>query len=107
GPEADLVPAAGFDVDLLPGRGIQRRLTPANIRAIFDLLRALWRGVLLVRRHRPHVVVALGGYASFACGVGAVLSRRPLVLLEQNHRAGAVNRILRHFARASAVSFEG
>ena len=60
-----------------------------------------------MRRHRPAVVVVLGGHASFACGVGAVLARRPLVLLEQNVRAGAVNRVLRRFATASAVSFEG
>lgn len=107
GPEAELVPAAGFEVDVLPGRGIARRLTVANVAASFDLVRALARGVGLVRRHRPEVVVVLGGYASFACGVGAIVSRVPLVLLEQNRRAGAVNRLLRPFAAASAVSFAG
>lgn len=107
GPEADLVPHEGFSVEVLPGRGIQRRLTAANVAAILDLLRALWRGISIVRRRRPDVVVVLGGYASFACGVGAVLLRRPLVLLEQNARAGAVNRVLRRFATASAVSFPG
>lgn len=107
GPEADLVPREGFTVEVLPGRGIQRRLTAANIAAVLDLLRAVWRGVSIIRRRRPEVVVVLGGYASFACGVGAVLLRRPLVLLEQNARAGAVNRVLRWFASASAVSFEG
>ena len=107
GPEAELVPRAGFTVEVLPGRGIQRRLSLANIGAVLDLLRALWRGINIVRRRRPEVVVVLGGYASFACGGGAVLLRRPLVLLEQNAKAGAVNRVLRRFATASAVSFEG
>jgi undecaprenyldiphospho-muramoylpentapeptide beta-N-acetylglucosaminyltransferase len=107
GPESELVPAQGFTVDVLPGRGIARRLTLANVGAVIDLVRALVRGVGLVRRRRPAVVVVLGGYASFACGVGAVLCRVPLVLLEQNRRAGAVNRVLRWFAAASAVSFEG
>lgn len=106
GPESTLVPEAGFTVDVLPGRGIQRRLVVANLGAVIDLVRALVRGVWLVRRHRPEVVVVLGGYASFACGVGAVLTRTPLVLLEQNKKAGAVNRALRRFARASAVSFD-
>lgn len=107
GPESELVPAAGFTVEVLPGRGIQRRLALANFGAVLDLLRAMWRGVRIVRRRRPAVVVVLGGYASFACGLGAVLTRTPLVLLEQNKRAGAVNRLLRRFATASAVSFEG
>jgi UDP-N-acetylglucosamine:LPS N-acetylglucosamine transferase len=107
GPESTTVPAAGFTVDVLPGRGIQRRLAVANLGAIVDLVRALARGIGIVRRRRPAVVVVLGGYASFACGVGAVLARVPLVLLEQNKKAGAVNRVLRRFATASAVSFEG
>jgi UDP-N-acetylglucosamine:LPS N-acetylglucosamine transferase len=107
GPESELVPAAGFSVEVLPGRGIARRLTLANVKAVADLLRAMVRGVGIVRRRRPAVVVVLGGYASFACGLGAVATRVPLVLLEQNKRAGAVNRVLRRFAAASAVSFEG
>jgi UDP-N-acetylglucosamine--N-acetylmuramyl-(pentapeptide) pyrophosphoryl-undecaprenol N-acetylglucosamine transferase len=90
---------------VLPGRGIQRRLALANLGAVLDLLRAVARGIGIVRRHRPAVVVVLGGYASFACGVGAVIWRRPLVLVEQNQRAGAVNRVLRWFATSAAVSF--
>jgi len=74
---------------------------------VAGLLRGLGGGVAMVARRRPAVVVALGGHASFACGVGAVLARVPLVLLEQNVRAGAVNRVLRRRAAASAVSFEG
>jgi len=107
GVEAELVPAAGFGLDELPGRGLERRVSLGNVRAAMGLVRATVRGVGLVRRHRPAVVVVLGGHASFACGVGAVLARRPLVLVEQNVRAGAVNRVLRRFATASAVSFEG
>jgi UDP-N-acetylglucosamine:LPS N-acetylglucosamine transferase len=107
GPEKELVPAAGFTVDVLPGRGIQRKLSLANVGAAIDLVRAMVQGIGIVRRRKPAVVVVLGGYASFACGVGAVIRRVPLVLLEQNKRAGAVNRLLRRFAAASAVSFAG
>lgn len=107
GVERDLVPAAGFPLTELPGRGIQRRLTLDNVRAAVALARGLVQGISLVRRLRPDVVVVLGGYASFASGVGAIVSRRPIVLVEQNARAGAVNRVLRRFAKASAVSFAG
>jgi UDP-N-acetylglucosamine:LPS N-acetylglucosamine transferase len=107
GVEAELVPAAGFGLDELPGRGLQRRFTLANLSAAIGLIRATLTGIRLVRQYRPAVVIVLGGHASFACGVGAVLARRPLVLLEQNAKAGAVNRVLRWFATASAVSFAG
>ncbi len=105
GVERDLVGRAGFGLTELPGRGIQRRFTLSNVRALWALARGLVRGIGLVGRTRPDVVVVLGGYASFACGAGAVLRRRPLVLMEQNARAGAVNRLLGRWAAASAVTF--
>lgn len=109
GLEARLVPEAGFALTLLPGRGIARRLTPAalidNVGAVVGLVRAFVQAVGLVRRHRPGAVVAVGGYASVACGLGAVLWRVPLIVHEQNAVPGAANRLLSRFAAANAVSF--
>lgn len=107
GSEARLVPEAGFGITLLPGRGIQRRLTLANLAAAWGLVRAVGRAVGLVRRRRPQVVLALGGYASVACALAALVWRVPLVVAEQNAVAGAANRLVARFARASAVAFTG
>lgn len=107
GSEARLVPEAGFGITLLPGRGIQRRLTLANVAAAWGLVRAVGRAVGLVRRRRPQVVLALGGYASVACALAALLWRVPLVVAEQNAVAGAANRLVARFARSSAVAFTG
>jgi len=106
GLEARLVPEAGFDVTLLPGRGIQRRLTLDNVGAVWGLARALAQGVRLVRREQPAVVLTLGGYASLACVLGAIVGRVPIVVTEQNARAGAANRLAGRVARACAVPFE-
>ncbi len=105
GLEARLVPEAGFDQTLLPGRGIARSLTTDNVGAVIGLIRALVMAIGLVRRHRPAAVVAVGGYASVACGLGAVLWRVPLIVHEQNAVPGAANRLLARFAAVSAVSF--
>jgi UDP-N-acetylglucosamine--N-acetylmuramyl-(pentapeptide) pyrophosphoryl-undecaprenol N-acetylglucosamine transferase len=64
GIERRLVPAAGFTVTLLPGRGIARHLTTANLAAAGGLAVAVVKAVVLVGRLRPSVVVAVGGYAS-------------------------------------------
>lgn len=107
GVEAALVPAAGFTLDQLSGRGIQRRVTPANVGAVVGIIRSLVRAFAIVRRRRPAVVVALGGHASVTCALAAVVLRVPVIVLEQNVRAGAANRLIGRFARAAAVSFEG
>lgn len=106
GIESRLVPEAGFEVELLPGRGIERRLSVQNVVALWGLATALWRAVRLVHRRRPAVVVALGGFASAACALAALLWRVPLVVAEQNARAGAANRLVARLARACAVPFD-
>lgn len=109
GIETRLFPETEFDSTLLPGRGIARSLHPKrvvdNIGAVIGLVQAFLTAVGLVRRLRPTAVVAVGGYASVACGLGAVLWRVPLVVHEQNAVPGAANRLLSRFAAACAVSF--
>jgi undecaprenyldiphospho-muramoylpentapeptide beta-N-acetylglucosaminyltransferase len=107
GIERELVPAAGFPLVLLPGRGIQRRLTAANLAALAGLVRAAAMALGLVARHRPRVVVALGGYASVPVALAAALWRVPVVVAEQNAVPGAANRLVARFAKAAAVSFPG
>lgn len=107
GPEAILVPEAGFSITLLPGRGIARRLTWANVGAVLGLVAALVQGIGLVVRRRPAVVLSVGGYAAVPAAVAAVVLRVPLVLHDQNAVPGLANRLVGRFARAAAVSFPG
>jgi UDP-N-acetylglucosamine--N-acetylmuramyl-(pentapeptide) pyrophosphoryl-undecaprenol N-acetylglucosamine transferase len=103
--DARLVTEWGFQLDALPGRGIQRRLTFANVTAAIGMLVGMGRAIGLMRRVRPRVMVVLGGYASVPGIIGAILWRIPMVILEQNARAGAANRLAGPVARASAVAF--
>ncbi|MDG1411621.1 MAG: undecaprenyldiphospho-muramoylpentapeptide beta-N-acetylglucosaminyltransferase [Acidimicrobiales bacterium] len=105
GIEVRLVPEAGFPLELLPGRGIQRRLTRANVGAVLGLVRAIFRALILVRRARPSIVIGLGGYASVPCILAAVVWRIPIVVAEQNAVPGAANRLAARFAKACALSF--
>ncbi len=107
GMERDLVPAAGFEVTLLSGRGVARRLTLANVGAVTGTVLAIGRAMLLLRRLRPRVVVSVGGYASVPGVVAAALWRVPLVVAEQNAVPGLANRLAGRFAAACAVPFAG
>ncbi|WP_419929033.1 undecaprenyldiphospho-muramoylpentapeptide beta-N-acetylglucosaminyltransferase [Candidatus Poriferisocius sp.] len=107
GVERDLIPAAGFDLTLLPGRGIQRRFTRQNLSSAWGLARAVGQAHRLLRRLRPLVVLGLGGYASVPCALAARLLRIPIVVAEQNAVPGLANRVASRWARASAVSFAG
>lgn len=107
GVEVRLVPAAGFPLTVLPGRGLQRRLTTENLRALGGITVGVGRALLLMRRLRPAVVVSLGGYASVPCATAARLLGVPVVVAEQNAVPGAANRMAARIAEVCAVSFPG
>jgi UDP-N-acetylglucosamine--N-acetylmuramyl-(pentapeptide) pyrophosphoryl-undecaprenol N-acetylglucosamine transferase len=92
--EAELVPKHGYPVAWvnfggLRGKGLVRKLMlPIN------LLRALGQSASAIFRHRPDVVLGLGGYITFPGGLMAWLLRRPLVIHEQNSVAGLSNKAL-------------
>ncbi|MEZ5208629.1 MAG: glycosyltransferase [Acidimicrobiales bacterium] len=74
GLEVDLVPEAGYALEALPGRGIQRKLSLANVAAAFGIVRH-------VAGDRPpaplaaKVLLVLGGYAAAPCVVAGALWR--------------------------------
>lgn len=107
GIEARLVPAAGFELTELQGRGLPRRLSLDAVRAVAEAGIATGHAVRLFRRMRPSVVVALGGHASVAGVAAASLLRVPVVVMEQNAVPGRANRIAARLAKACAVSFPG
>jgi len=58
--------------------------------------------VFLILRVAPHVVVGTGGYVSVPTCIAAVLTRRPLVIQEQNAAPGIANKILAPLVRFAA-----
>jgi UDP-N-acetylglucosamine--N-acetylmuramyl-(pentapeptide) pyrophosphoryl-undecaprenol N-acetylglucosamine transferase len=107
GIEGRVVPAAGFEIDLLPGRGLQRRFTLRNVSAVWGACSAVTRALAIVRRTRPRVVVGFGGYASLPCVVAARLLRVPVIVHEQDAAPGLANRIGVRLGARPAVSLPG
>ena len=97
--EMEKVPEAGFPIEGLPVRGLQRRLTLENVKVLINLWKSLRKAKKIIRRFRPDVVVGVGGYASGPIGRVAANAGIPLVLQEQNSYAGVTNKLLAKKAR--------
>jgi UDP-N-acetylglucosamine:LPS N-acetylglucosamine transferase len=74
---------------------------------VLSLIVGVVKGFWLVLRHRPLVVLCLGGYAAFAVSMAAIVFRVPVVVTEQNAKASAVNRLIGRFAKVCALPFPG
>ena len=97
------VPAEGIPARAAVDRGLRRKGALAWLAAPLRLTVALVQALTVMRRHRPQVVVVgLGGFVTGPGGVAAWLTRRPLVIHEQNAVAGFTNRCLAHLARRGA-----
>ena len=105
GNESTLVPAAGFTLDTLPGRGIPRSVSVAALKSVGELLRGQIQARSLLKERQPEVLLCLGGFAAFAPSVAARSLGVPVVVTEQNARASAVNRIVGRFAKSCALPF--
>ena len=107
GIEARLVPAAGIPVEWVDIGGVRGKGLATLLAAPLRIFRALLQAIAAMRRHRPCVVVGLGGYVTGPGGLAAWLTRRPLVIHEQNAVAGLTNRVLARFATRVLEAFEG
>lgn len=107
GIEVRMVPAAGFDLVALPGRGIARRINFTNVTSLAGLAAGSLRAMSVIGRARPAVVVVVGGYASVPAALAAIIMGVPVVVSEQNAVPGLANRLAGRFAKACAVAFPG
>lgn len=107
GLEARVIPAEGILLERLSVGGLRGKGALTWLAAPFRLSVALAQALSVMWRHRPIIVVGLGGYVCGPGGIAAWLTRHPLVIHEQNAIAGFTNRCLAHLARQVLEAFPG
>jgi UDP-N-acetylglucosamine--N-acetylmuramyl-(pentapeptide) pyrophosphoryl-undecaprenol N-acetylglucosamine transferase len=107
GLESRVVPAAGIPIEWVAISGLRGKGPMTLLLAPFRLLYALWQSLVVMLRHRPAAVLGMGGFVSGPGGLAAWLTRRPLVIHEQNAVAGMTNRLLARLARVVLQAFPG
>jgi len=103
--EAELVPAAGYEIDFVKVRGIDRRNPLKAARAGIEALGAVGEARKALRRRGADVVMGGGGFVAGPAGLAATLTRTPLVLTEADSHLGLANRLLARRARRVCLAF--
>ena len=63
------------------------------------------KSIFFIIVQRPQFVLGFGGYATFPMIFAAIITRRKIIIHEQNAHLGKVNRIFAKYATAIATSF--
>lgn len=105
GLESRLVPEASIplhciDIAGLRGKGIIPLLT-----APFNVSKAVLQAKHIIKDINPNVVIGMGGFVSGPGGLASWLSGYPLIIHEQNAKAGFTNKILARFAKKVLEGF--
>jgi|HigsolmetaAR201D_1030396.scaffolds.fasta_scaffold00280_10 UDP-N-acetylglucosamine--N-acetylmuramyl-(pentapeptide) pyrophosphoryl-undecaprenol N-acetylglucosamine transferase len=107
GLEAKLVPPHGIEIEWISVAGVRGKGIATLLASPFHLARAVWQSLKVMRRRQPLVVLGAGGFVSGPGGLAAWLTRRPLIIHEQNAVAGMTNRVLARRARRVFEAFPG
>jgi UDP-N-acetylglucosamine--N-acetylmuramyl-(pentapeptide) pyrophosphoryl-undecaprenol N-acetylglucosamine transferase len=107
GLEAEVVPRAGYPIDYITVSGLRGKGMLSWLVAPARLLLAVAQGWSVMRRRNPSAVLGMGGFVSGPGGLAAWLTRHPLLIHEQNARAGLTNRLLAPLAKCVMEAFPG
>lgn len=105
GIENRILPSLPYRFEKIAIRGLQRKISAANLLFPFRLVWSLWQCLKLVRKYRPAVIVGTGGYVSGPALMAGLLLHIPTVIQEQNSYPGLVNRMLGNKVNQVHVTF--
>jgi UDP-N-acetylglucosamine--N-acetylmuramyl-(pentapeptide) pyrophosphoryl-undecaprenol N-acetylglucosamine transferase len=103
GLEARWMPRSGLRYELFQVHGLRGHNPLERLRAIREFVAALKRARGLLGSFGADLVLGAGGYASAPTAMAAIMTRTPLVLMEQNTRPGMSNRMLWRFSTKVCV----
>lgn len=105
GLEKQIVPAAGFPLEVIDVGGLKGKSGADLIRNLAKLPAGFIQAWKHVSTHAPAVVLGVGGYSSGPVLVAAGMRRIPTVIHEQNAYPGLTNRVLAKFTTAVLVAY--
>jgi UDP-N-acetylglucosamine--N-acetylmuramyl-(pentapeptide) pyrophosphoryl-undecaprenol N-acetylglucosamine transferase len=103
--EAELVPAAGFELRRLAVRGLSRTSPVQALQAAGLAAAAVPRARGMLQDLAPAAVMGGGGYVAGPVGLAAASLRLPLVLTEADSHLGLTNRLLAPLASRVCLAF--
>jgi UDP-N-acetylglucosamine--N-acetylmuramyl-(pentapeptide) pyrophosphoryl-undecaprenol N-acetylglucosamine transferase len=106
GLETRVIPARGWALDLLSSEPLLGRSMLASARGAMVAGAGVFQAAALIAKHRPKLVVSIGGYAAGPVSLAAAAMLVPVALIEPNRTPGLTQKLLAPVSRRVYVGFE-
>jgi UDP-N-acetylglucosamine--N-acetylmuramyl-(pentapeptide) pyrophosphoryl-undecaprenol N-acetylglucosamine transferase len=106
GLEKTIVPKAGFPLELIDVGGLKGKGGLDLVRNVLRVPKGFVQAWRLIGKHKPVVVLGVGGYSSGPVLLAAKLRGVPTIIHEANAFPGLANRALARLVTTVAVAFE-
>jgi UDP-N-acetylglucosamine:LPS N-acetylglucosamine transferase len=103
--ESRIYPEAGYPFLQVEMRGLQRQVTPSNLRLPMVVWRARAKIKEAISERRVRVVLGMGGYITIPAAMAAKAAGAVLMNAEQNAEAGLANRVVSRWAERTFGAF--
>lgn len=105
GLEARVVPEASLPLHQITIGGLRGKGLKPLLKAPFMLSKAIKQALRIMKEVNPDIVIGMGGFVSGPGGIASWLAGKPLVIHEQNAKAGLTNKMLAYVAKKVLAGF--
>ncbi|MEI6528853.1 MAG: UDP-N-acetylglucosamine--N-acetylmuramyl-(pentapeptide) pyrophosphoryl-undecaprenol N-acetylglucosamine transferase [Candidatus Falkowbacteria bacterium] len=90
----------------IPSGKLRRYFSWQNFLDLFKIISAFFKSLKVLRSEKPDLVISAGGFVSVPLVWAAAAKKIPILIHQQDMRAGLANKLMAPFARVITVTFE-
>lgn len=106
GPEVEMVTREGIKYEPIISGKFRRYFSFQNFIDLFKIGIAFWQAFYILNKINPRLVISAGGYVSVPVVWASWFFRIPVLIHQQDVRAGLANKLMAPFAKKITVTFE-
>lgn len=106
GPEKKIVEESGIRFSPIFSGKFRRYMSWQNILDLFLIKLAVWQSFFIIIKEKPNLVVSAGGFVAAPVVWASWLWGAPVIIHQQDFRAGLANKLCAPFAKKITVAFE-
>lgn len=104
--EVDLIPKAGYSLELIHAEGLKRSFSLQNVKVLWNLQKGIQECKALIEREKPSILIGTGGYVTAPLMLAGIEKKIPTMIHESNALPGKTTIWLSSKVDTVAVGFE-